>query len=447
MGAVFLISNGVFALRLKKSRKLLEKGRLSVYETSVVETPCYFGMLRPAIYLPPAVAAEERHRNFAVTHELTHYRHGDELWAALRCLCLVIHWYNPLVWLAAILSREDCEIACDESTIATLGESHRTEYGRVLIDLTCRRYTDLLRTATTMTGSAIGLKDRIKMIVKKPKTAIYALIALILVAAISVGCTFTGSSGRSANMPTGSQTEPTLSDTHPTENQTAATTPSETTVPAPTACSHSFRDATCQTPKTCSKCGETEGSTIDHAYSQATCLTPQTCTVCGVTSGNTADHNWYGATCLQEGICTVCGIIGEKGKHNYVATDPTSSSGNFACSVCGIARRQVSTDYYVYDLNEIAEAIANYAKQKGFQVSIASITKPDYQVSTPLYMIDLYSLGPNSIVGMGISLVDNIYAEYTRASLDLASYTMQIYVKTAWNSVSETNFYVYISIS
>ncbi len=194
MTAAFFLSNLIFALRLRKSRKLLNVETLPVYVTEATETPCYFGLHRPAIYLPPAVAADEHHRIFAVTHELTHYRHGDEIWAALRCLCLVVHWYNPLVWLAAILSREDCEIACDEATIATLGENRRTEYGRVLIDLTCRRYTDLLRTATTMTGSALGLKDRIKMIVKKPKTAIYALITVILVATIAVGCTFTGGS-------------------------------------------------------------------------------------------------------------------------------------------------------------------------------------------------------------------------------------------------------------
>ena len=258
-----------------------------------------------------------------------------------------------MVWLAAILSREDCEIACDESTIVTLGESHRTEYGRVLIDLTCRRYTDLLRTATTMTGSAIGLKDRIKMIVKKPKTAIYALIAVILVAAISVGCTFTGSSGRSANMPTGSQTEPTLSDTHPTasavpsgathptegENtassgneittpttgnsteETTATTlsgttptePSETTatqpsetqpfapVPLDPNCEHSFMAATCTAPKTCLNCGGTEGTPrAKHVFMEASCTEPSTCFYCDATVGEPLPHTFV------DGSCKVC---------------------------------------------------------------------------------------------------------------------------------------------
>ena len=218
MTAAFFVSNLVFALRLRKSRKLLHAGKLPVYVTEATETPCYFGLLRPAIYLPPAVAAEETHKTYAIAHETTHYRHGDELWAVLRCICLVVHWYNPLVWLAAILSREDCEIACDEATIATIGEDQRVAYGHVLIDLTCRKSTDLLRTATTMTGSAKSLKERIKQIAKKPKMAIYTLIAVLLVAAVAVGCTFTGAEQTPA--PTDDPTQETAENTKPTEPET-----------------------------------------------------------------------------------------------------------------------------------------------------------------------------------------------------------------------------------
>ena len=192
-GLAFLLSNLLFALRLRKTRKPDGKDTLPVYVTAAVETPCLFGLFRPAIYLPTEVAAEESHRAYSVAHELTHYRHGDAFWSVLRCVCIVVHWYNPLVWWAAILCREDCEMACDEETIARLGEEHRGDYGRVLVDLTCRKRTDLLQTATTMTGSAKGLKKRIGMIVKKPKMAIYTLFAVVLVAAIAVGCTFTDS--------------------------------------------------------------------------------------------------------------------------------------------------------------------------------------------------------------------------------------------------------------
>lgn len=193
MGVAFLVSNLVFAGRLRKSRKLLEKGKLPIYVSGATETPCLFGLFRSAVYLTTSVAEEEHHKEYAITHEMTHYRQGDALWSILRSLCLVLHWYNPLVWWAVVLSREDGEIACDEATIAILGENQRAEYGRVLINLTILKTSDLLRTATTMTGSAKGLKERIKMIAKKPKMTVYTLIAVILVAAVAVGCTFTGS--------------------------------------------------------------------------------------------------------------------------------------------------------------------------------------------------------------------------------------------------------------
>ena len=224
-GSIFLLSNLRFARRLRRSRRLLEKNVLPVYVTEAVETPCLFGLFRPAIYLTRLVAEEPRHRQYAVAHELTHHQHGDGMWSALRCVCLILHWYNPLVWWAAAMSRADGELACDEKTITTIGEEHRAEYGRVLIDLTCRKRTDLLRAATMMTGSGKSLKERITLIAKKPKMAVYTLIAVLLVAVVAVGCTFTGGKdpttsleGTNATSPTditssGDETEPSTEET------------------------------------------------------------------------------------------------------------------------------------------------------------------------------------------------------------------------------------------
>lgn len=128
----------------------------------------------------------------SVEHELTHFRHGDHVWALLRCLCLVLHWYNPLVWLAAALSRRDAELACDEATIRRLGEAERAAYGRTLIGITCGSRPSLLRTATTMNFGKSGLKERISLIVKRPRTAAWALVILLLAAVFVTGCTFTG---------------------------------------------------------------------------------------------------------------------------------------------------------------------------------------------------------------------------------------------------------------
>ena len=63
---------------------------------------------------------------------------------------------------------------------------------------------------------------------------------------------------------------------------------------------HSFSEADCTTPKTCS-CGATDGKANGHSWIDATCSEPKTCSVCGTTSGLTAGHNF------SKGKCTTCG--------------------------------------------------------------------------------------------------------------------------------------------
>lgn len=194
MAIWFIATNLAFRARLaKRARRIEYPGcKLPLYITEAVETPCLFGVLRPAIYITPEAASEPETLAHSVEHELTHYRHGDHIWALLRCLCLVLHWYDPLVWLAAALSRRDAELACDEATIRRLGEAERAAYGRTLIRISCERRPTLLRTATTMNCGKRGLRERIALIAKRPKTAAYALVILILAAVAVTGCTFTG---------------------------------------------------------------------------------------------------------------------------------------------------------------------------------------------------------------------------------------------------------------
>ncbi len=205
VGLCLLLSNLSFGRKLKRTRKRFPADgcKLPVYEAQALPSPCLFGFIRPAIYITPDIAEDETRLRHVLAHELTHYRHGDHIWAALRCLCLAIHWYNPLVWLAAKLSRRDAELACDEGSIKRLGEENRIEYGRTLIGLTCEKRSamELLCCATTMTDGKKGIKERIALIAKRPKVILPALIAVVLVAAVAVGCTFTGAKTDKPEMP------------------------------------------------------------------------------------------------------------------------------------------------------------------------------------------------------------------------------------------------------
>lgn len=192
-GIWFLLSNLRLYRSLKKTRTLLtDSHALPVYLSDAIDTPCLFGLFHPAIYLTSEAIESEHTQRHAVEHELTHFHHKDNIWAILRSVCLAVHWFNPLVWCAAVLSRNDAELACDESTILRLGEDERAAYGRTLIHLTCEKRPALLNTATTMTGSGKSIKERIALIVKKPKMALYTLIAVVVIVAAVVGCTFTG---------------------------------------------------------------------------------------------------------------------------------------------------------------------------------------------------------------------------------------------------------------
>ncbi len=195
LGAWFALVNARFSRKLKNSRFEMgpEYGRaiLPVYTSENIDTPCLHGTRNPKIYVTPEILRNEKALKHVLEHETTHYRHGDHIWCMLRMAAIVLHWYNPLVWLAAFISQKDAELACDEGTIKRIGESERIEYGRTLISMVSKNKGRLFVAATSMSGSKNSIKERIILITKKPRTAIYTFIAVVLAMATVIGCTFT----------------------------------------------------------------------------------------------------------------------------------------------------------------------------------------------------------------------------------------------------------------
>lgn len=188
-----LAANLRFAQKLRKSRRPLPLANcpLPVYEAEELSSPCLCGVLRPAVYLTPEAAEDGTVRTHVLSHELTHFRHRDHIWSLLRCLALALHWYNPLVWAAVVLSKRDGELSCDEGTIQQLGEVERIPYGRTLIGLVARRSGagGVLSCSTTMTGGKKTVQRRIAQLVKQPETkkaALFLAAAAVTLAAVFV---------------------------------------------------------------------------------------------------------------------------------------------------------------------------------------------------------------------------------------------------------------------
>ena len=55
---------------------------------------------------------------------------------------------------------------------------------------------------------------------------------------------------------------------------------------------HEWEEASCEAPKTCKSCGETEGTALSHEWVEATCLEPKHCVRCGAVEGEKAEHIW-----------------------------------------------------------------------------------------------------------------------------------------------------------
>lgn len=205
VGVWILATNILFSRRLKRNRQSFElpenvkaanlkihfgkKGRLpALYLTEGISSPCLYGFPgREAVYLTADVADDADRLRHVVVHELVHKKHGDSFWALLRGVLVTVYWFHPLVWAAAVCSKRDCELACDEGALVLLGEEERIPYGETLLSIITKkgRASDLVCTATTMTGSGKSVKERIQFIAKEPKI-LYAAVAgaLFLIAAV-----------------------------------------------------------------------------------------------------------------------------------------------------------------------------------------------------------------------------------------------------------------------
>lgn len=196
VGAWFLFTNLRFARALRRTRMpyRVEGCRYPVYLVSALPSPCLFGVLRPTVYLNEKALQSPDALRFVLAHEQTHARHFDPLWSLLRGVCLTVYWFDPLVWLAAVLSREDGELACDEGTLRALGADERTAYGKALLALVpvCDKPQNPLLGATTMTSGKRGLKERITRIAENRQAKAVAVFAAVALAALVCAVSFTG---------------------------------------------------------------------------------------------------------------------------------------------------------------------------------------------------------------------------------------------------------------
>jgi len=161
---------------------------IPVWFVDPLPSACLVGVLRPYIALPLTAAPQEAVH--VLTHEVCHYKGKDHWVSVLRLVCCTIHWFNPLVWAAAFMSRTDGELACDSRVVRKLSANDRINYTNTLVLAAAKRYAPgvgVLATGMTMTGKKLQHRVRSILndehIVKWLGTIVAALACLALAAA------------------------------------------------------------------------------------------------------------------------------------------------------------------------------------------------------------------------------------------------------------------------
>ena len=120
-------------LQLRRRLVTASPLRENIYLADDIDSPFVMGLVRPKIYLPSEM--EQREQSYIILHEQYHIRRLDHIVKALAFVALCIHWFNPLVWVAFILSGKDMEMSCDEAVVLKLGTEIRADYTASLLSL------------------------------------------------------------------------------------------------------------------------------------------------------------------------------------------------------------------------------------------------------------------------------------------------------------------------
>ncbi len=150
----------------------------NIYLSDAITSPFVFGIAKPNIYLP--FGLEEEERRWVLLHEQSHIARKDFIVKPVFWAAVILHWMNPLVWIAWHCYSRDVELACDERATKSMNSNEKWNYSNTLLQLATEKRT--LHCPVAFSNN--GVRQRIERILKYkklPKVIIdVALVVLIV---------------------------------------------------------------------------------------------------------------------------------------------------------------------------------------------------------------------------------------------------------------------------
>jgi len=178
----------LYAYGLISYVKLQRKMRMSMplrdnIRQAYIRTPFILGFIKPTIYIP--FDLEPMVENISISHERCHIHRGDHIVKLLSYLILIIHWFNPLCWLAYFEMGKDMEMSVDEYVLSHYRDISRSYSTALLSFSTGKRFA----LASPLAFGERNVKERIVNAMKfKNATRFVSVIAAVMCILVLVAC-------------------------------------------------------------------------------------------------------------------------------------------------------------------------------------------------------------------------------------------------------------------
>lgn len=182
LGTAALLVYGIISyFRLKQKLSFSTLVKDNIFETDQIKSAFVFGFIKPRIYLPIGLSSQEQ--AFILMHEQTHIRRLDYLIKPLALVVLVLHWFNPLIWISYFLMIKDMEISCDERVMKLSNDDLRIDYSKTLLALASKQSG----LSSRLFFGESNVKTRVRNILHFKRPVIWvSVIVTVMVAVLSI---------------------------------------------------------------------------------------------------------------------------------------------------------------------------------------------------------------------------------------------------------------------
>ncbi len=174
-------------------QKLFDECKREMGIRSEVKLSCHYGLNSPALMvnrvlmpLEIVVSYNDGQIKHMIMHELCHYKRKDYIALIVMAILRSVYFFNPVVWVASSMMRDDMERACDADVVSGFTNNEKSEYALTILHMFKRNIRPYF--VLSMASGKKLAKSRIEGIFMKNKTK-KSVCVLTVMFALLIGVT------------------------------------------------------------------------------------------------------------------------------------------------------------------------------------------------------------------------------------------------------------------